>query len=121
MNKEGKDVLRAALIGTVVFVLIAYGLAKVINSFYALPFSVFIGSISASMYARKRAWSVGLLMGLISSILTASYFTLTAHEINLFKVVICPVILNISFGLLGGFAGGIIGKKYNAYKSGILS
>ena len=120
MSNTAKNTSLALLIGTLAMLLIDFGMGKITNSFYAVPFSVFAGAFIAGILVNKNAWVIGLLIGLVNSMmLIIIYYKLGPQDISLFKLALYPVLYSISCGLIGGIAASLISKKYHAQKSSI--
>ncbi len=116
MDISIKKIGIALVTGIVVLASIDYFFGKVTNSLYALPLSVFIGAGVAGAIVVKRAWLIGIVLGLINAALTyAIYKILGPTDLNLLTTLIYPVVGYLLAGAVGGFVGGIIGGRLYAH------
>jgi hypothetical protein len=116
MDISAKKILLALIIGTIVMVVIDYAFGKITNSLYVLPFSVLVGALVTGILVIKRAWLIGIVVGVINSAITiAIYNVLGPSEINLFKTLVYPVSSFLLAGLVGGYFGGIIGARFTTH------
>jgi len=116
MKINAKKMLLAVIVGAVVMVLTDLVSGRLTNSFFALPFSVFAGSIVAGYLVVNFAWLSGVVLGLINSLITlVIYLKFGAAEVNLAQAMLYPVIYYLIAGLLGGVVGGLLGMRFGVF------
>ncbi len=120
MKRDNSRIVIGAVVGIIVMAVIDYLSAKVTNSIYAIPVSVFLGAMVAGYIAKVRAWIPGLIVGVVSSgigIGIAYYFLPQMNTDQLQDAIrtdIQIVSLNIICGVIGGLIGGYLVKHMNA-------
>lgn len=116
MNRAVIKVITALLTGVIVMMVIDFGMGKITNSIYAIPFSVFVGALIAGIQVTKNAWVIGLLVGGINSAISIFiYYNLGPQEISLVKSSMQPVAFSLTFGPIGGYVSGFLRNKVYAH------
>ena len=116
MKSRLKKTVYAVIVGAIAMVLTDFISARITSSFYALPFSVFLGASLAGYIVINRAWVVGVLLAVVNSVISLGiYLALGTGEVSLYQAMLYPVLFYFVAGFLGGFIGGLIGVRFNRH------
>jgi putative membrane protein (TIGR04086 family) len=118
METSTKTKIIALITGVIVMVLTDFISGRITNSFYALPFSVFLGALVAGYIVVKRAWLVGIVLAVVNSVISlVIYIVLGSGEVSLFQAMLHPVLFYLAAGFIGGLLGGLIRVRFNGHSA----